>query len=70
MSEPFLSTPVKPDWEAFRACIMREGTPKRVHYIELFLDGEVQEAVCQRFGLLDVLDRDDPGLARLGPETE
>jgi uroporphyrinogen decarboxylase len=60
MSEPYFSTTVTPDWEAFRACIERKGTPKRVHHIELFLDGEIQEAVCRRFGLLEGLDRSDP----------
>ena len=63
MSEWFFSTTVTPDWEAFRACIERKGTPKRVHHIELFLDGEVQEAVCQRFGLLEGLERSDPHFA-------
>lgn len=48
---------VTPDWEGLRDCILRRGTPKRVHNIELFLDWEVEEAVCQRFGLLDRLDR-------------
>jgi uroporphyrinogen decarboxylase len=38
---------------------MREGTPERVHYIELFLDREVQEAIAQRFNLLEGLDQDD-----------
>jgi uroporphyrinogen decarboxylase len=58
-STPF-STPVTPDWEALVRCIRREGTPERVHHIELFLDGEVQEAICQRFGVADKLDRADP----------
>jgi uroporphyrinogen decarboxylase len=39
---------------------MRTGTPKRVHHIELFLDREVQEAICQRYHLLDGLDSGDP----------
>ena len=39
---------------------MRGGTPRRVHFIELFLDREVQTAICERFGLLDGLDSDDP----------
>ncbi len=56
---PF-SVSVTPDWEAFVACIRRQGTPRRVHCIELFLDGEVQDAICERFGLLEGLDRDDP----------
>jgi uroporphyrinogen decarboxylase len=51
---------VNPDWEAFVRCIRREGTPARVHYIELFLDPEVQAALCARFGLLEGLDRSDP----------
>jgi uroporphyrinogen decarboxylase len=54
------STDIKPDWEEFISCVKREGTPQRVHYIELFLDGEVQNAICERFGLLDGLDHDDP----------
>lgn len=53
-------TPVKPDWEALARCIAREGTPERVHHIELFLDAEVQEAVCGRFGLARDLDAKDP----------
>jgi uroporphyrinogen decarboxylase len=51
---------IAPDWEAFRACIMRTGTPRRVHFIELFLDWEMQEAICARFNLLDGLNPDDP----------
>lgn len=57
---------VTPDWEGFVRCLRRDGTPARVHNIELFLDAEVQEAVCARFGLLDGLDASDPhfGLQR------
>jgi len=51
---------VTPDWESFVRCIRREGTPHRVHHIELFLDAEVQDAVAGRFGLDDGLDRADP----------
>jgi len=56
---PF-SASVTPDWEAFRDCILRKGTPKRVHHIELFLDAEVQQAICKRYHLLDGLDSSDP----------
>lgn len=59
MNSPF-ATPVKPDWEAFVDCIMRRGTPRRVHHIELFLDAEVQELICQRYGLTDGLSPSDP----------
>jgi uroporphyrinogen decarboxylase len=55
----FFSVNVMPDWEAFCACIERKGTPRRVHHIELFLDWEVEETICQRFGLLDGLDAED-----------
>jgi len=60
MPDALLSTPVKPDAEAFLRCIRREGTPERVHFIELFLDVEVQQAVCDRFGLIADLDFGDP----------
>ena len=60
MSFTSFSAPITPDWEAFVRCIRREGTPRRVHYIELFLDGEVWQAVGQRFGLFDGLDPADP----------
>ncbi len=59
MSKPF-SVSVTPDWQGLVDCILRKGTPKRVHHIELFLDGEVQEAVCQRFDLAGDLNPADP----------
>jgi len=49
-----------PDWEGLVDCILRKGTPDRVHHIELFLDAEVQDAVCDKFGLLGGLDQNDP----------
>ncbi len=51
---------VSPNWEALVACILRQGTPQRVHYIELFLDEEVQVAICDKFDLLMDLEPDDP----------
>lgn len=59
MSE-YLTTPVEPNWRGLVDCIMRKGTPERVHYIELFLDAEVQRAVADRFGLRDGLTPDTP----------
>ena len=50
---------VTPDWEGLRDCIMRKGTPGRVHFIELFLDAEVQQAICDRYGVADGLDPED-----------
>ena len=55
-----LDIPVKPDYEAFLACLRREGTPERVHLAELFLDREMKQAVVDRFALDEGLDRDDP----------
>lgn len=60
MSHTPFAVSVAPDWEALVRCIRREGTPKRVHNIELFLDGEVQEAICRRYDLLAGFDRADP----------
>jgi uroporphyrinogen decarboxylase len=60
MPESPFDIPVAPDWRGLLKCIRREGTPDRVHYIELFLDWEIQEEICRRYGVLDGLDRDDP----------
>ena len=59
MEQPF-ETAVTPDWQGLRDCILRKGTPERVHHIELFLDLEVQQAIATRYGLLDGIDADDP----------
>ena len=53
----------KPDAEAFLANLRRRGTPSRVHYIELFLDGETKDAICERFDLAAGISRDDPHFA-------
>ena len=59
MSQAF-AIDVTPNWEGLRDSIMRQGEPDRVHCIELFLDGEIQQAICQRYGLLADLDPDAP----------
>lgn len=59
LSSPF-ATSVTPDWEEFVNTIHRQGTPRRVHHIELFLDGEIKDALCERYGLDENLDRSDP----------
>jgi uroporphyrinogen decarboxylase len=58
-ASPF-SVAFKPDWEAFSSCLCRQGTPRRVHNIELFLDPEAQEAICTRAGIGMDLDPADP----------
>jgi uroporphyrinogen decarboxylase len=55
----FLDGSVKPDVEELVSLIRREKRPKRVHHIELFLDDEVKDAVCECFSLLEGLDRTD-----------
>jgi uroporphyrinogen decarboxylase len=58
-------TPIlKPDADGLLANLRREGTPDRVHFLELFLDAEIKDAVCARFGLADDLDPADPHYAR------
>jgi uroporphyrinogen decarboxylase len=56
----YLDIPVTPDYEDFVRCIRREGDPKRVHAIELFLDEEVKQAIWDRFGLGEDLDPGAP----------
>lgn len=53
------SVPLKPDWEALVACVQRRGTPRRVHFIELFLDAEIQTAITDQFGLNEGLNTAD-----------
>ena len=58
-TSPFCRT-ITPDWESLIQCVSRKGTPRRAHVLELFLDPEVKQAICERYGLLDGLDEDDP----------
>ena len=54
------SVEVTPDWQGLLRCLRREGTPDRVHFIELLLDEEIKVAVARRFGLVEDVPRDDP----------
>ncbi|MCX6361110.1 MAG: hypothetical protein NT029_14965 [Armatimonadetes bacterium] len=58
--------PVQPDWEGLKQCILRQGAPDRVHYIELFLDPEIKDAVVDRLDLCAGIDLSAPdyGLQR------
>ncbi len=58
-SSPFCK-PITPDWESLIRCVSRQGRPERVHILELYLDGEIKQAICDRFDLLDGLDPADP----------
>lgn len=59
MHSPFTRM-VAPNWHGLVDSVMRTGTPDRVHFIELFLDMEVSEAIAERYGVLEGLDRSDP----------
>lgn len=54
-----LAQKVQPDWEGFVRCLRAGGKSRRVHHIELFLDGEIEQAICERFDLTAGLDRGD-----------
>jgi len=58
-TKPF-ATPAEPDWQGLVRCVSRRGTLARVHHVELFIDGEVQDEICRRFDLLTERDRTDP----------
>jgi uroporphyrinogen decarboxylase len=51
---------INPDWESFVDCIARKGQPARVHNIELFLDPEVKDLVCDRYQITRDLRQGDP----------
>ena len=51
---------VEPDIGEMVDVLFRRRMPGRVHFIELFLDEEIREAVRARFGLCPRLDRSDP----------
>lgn len=55
---------ITPDWEGLVQCIARKGTPERVHFLELFLDEEIKQTICARYGLLENLSGDDPFFAQ------
>lgn len=61
--DEYLQMPVEPDFDAFRDCILRKGTPKRVHYLELYEDKEIKDAIVERYGLCAKLNPGDPAYA-------
>ena len=59
MTKTFSLAP-QPDVKEMIDIIFRRKLPRRIHNIELFLDNEIKEAVCERFGLASNLIRSDP----------
>ena len=57
---PHLTAPFQPDCDALLRNLRREGTPERVHFMELGADVEIDEAADRMLGLTAGLDRDDP----------
>lgn len=55
-----LDIPVQPDYEALLANLRKQDTPKRVHYLELFLDGEIKRKIISRYNIGKDLPEDDP----------
>lgn len=55
-----LELPLQTDYEGLLRNLRREGTPSRVHFMELFWDGEIERAIWERFDLEQNLRRDDP----------
>lgn len=51
---------VQPNYEALLSNLRLEGTPKRVHYMELFLDGEIKQNIINRYGIGSKIPEDDP----------
>lgn len=55
---------IQPDFDALRRNILRQGTPERVHYVELFWDIPIRQAIIERFDLAKGLDSNDPRYAQ------
>jgi uroporphyrinogen decarboxylase len=55
-----LAQPVQPDIGELIEVLFRRRMPRRVHHVELFLDAEIKDAVCRRFGLAAGLNSSDP----------
>jgi len=51
---------ITPDFDGFRRCVLRQGTPKRVHFFEFYQDVEIKEAVAQRFSLMKSINESHP----------
>lgn len=60
MPNPLTASAPQPDYEAFLNVLLRKGTPRRAHLIELLMDHEVRDEICANYRLLDGLDPADP----------
>ena len=55
-----LQTAIEPDFQALQSCLHRGKDPKRVHFMEFYLDRPVEEKIVERFELDEKLDRSHP----------
>ena len=55
----FTGIKIEPDYEAFKANILRKGTPERVHFMELFQDDEIKDLIAQQLDLDSNLDKNE-----------
>jgi uroporphyrinogen decarboxylase len=55
-----LLRPVKIDCEGLISNLRREGTPDRVYNMELFQDGEISDAIAERYDVYTGIDPADP----------
>lgn len=51
---------VKPNWENLVQNILRKPGASRVHHIELYLDKEIKDEICKRYGVDEGLETSDP----------
>jgi uroporphyrinogen decarboxylase len=63
-SFPGLQKRFQPNPQGLIDNILRKGTPDRVYNIELFQDGEIRDAIAQRFDLTANIDPADPDYER------
>lgn len=57
MENPF-QKPAIIDGDALMRNVSRQGTPARVHFMDLYLDGEMQVALAERYGVWEGLPSD------------
>ena len=67
MKSPFFRSPwhgltrsFRPDYEGLIRTLLRQGTPERVYFMELFLDGPICAGADRHFGITSHLDPRDP----------
>ncbi len=59
VSVKLLENRIEPDIKGLLNVISRKAIPKRVHHIELFLDEEIKDQVCNRFDLTKDIREDE-----------